>query len=86
MHRARRVDDEEQLARRDVVLLDAVLRLEVEREISGALLVRAMREGFQFVDKSDVLANPKDDRTKTPFTPDIRRHTDQFLYRFRKAS
>lgn len=40
--------------------------------------------GFEYVGKSDILANPSDDRTKTPFAPDIRRHTDQFLFKFRK--
>lgn len=41
--------------------------------------------GLKFVDKSDVLANPQDDRSKMVFDASIRRHTDQFLFRFRKA-
>ncbi len=43
------------------------------------------RRGFALDAKSDVLANPDDDRTKMVFDPSVRRHTDQFLYRFRKA-
>lgn len=49
------------------------------------VLAAAKAAGLEFVEKSDLLANPDDDRTKTPFAPDIRRHTDQFLFRFRKA-
>ncbi|MEZ6029667.1 MAG: methyltransferase domain-containing protein [Hyphomonadaceae bacterium] len=48
------------------------------------VLEAAKTAGFVYVDKSDVLANPEDDRTKSPFAPDLRRHTDQFLFRFRK--
>ena len=40
--------------------------------------------GFTYVSKSDVLANPQDDRTKRAFDPTVRRHTDQFLFTFRK--
>ena len=31
-----------------------------------------------------VLANPEDDRTKMVFDASVRRHTDQFLFRFKK--
>jgi predicted methyltransferase len=31
-----------------------------------------------------MLANPKDDHTKSVFDPSVRGHTDQFLYRFKK--
>jgi len=48
------------------------------------VLDAAKAAGFIFVDKSDILANPEDDRTKSPFAPDLRRHTDQFLFKFRK--
>lgn len=48
------------------------------------VLAAAKTAGLLYVEKSDILANPDDDRTKTPFTPDIRRHTDQFLFRFKK--
>lgn len=48
------------------------------------VLEAAKTAGLVYVDKSDVLANPADDRTKSPFAPDLRRHTDQFLFRFRK--
>ena len=46
----------------------------------------ATKAGLKFDAKNDVLANPQDDRTKRVFDPTIRRHTDQFLYRFYKAS
>lgn len=50
------------------------------------VLDAARAAGFVFVEKSDILANPDDDRTKSPFAPDLRRHTDQFLFKFRKPS
>lgn len=49
------------------------------------VLEAAKTAGLVYVDKSDILANPEDDRTKSPFAADLRRHTDQFLFRFRKA-
>jgi predicted methyltransferase len=48
------------------------------------VLAAAKTAGLVYVDSSDILANPEDDRTKSPFAPDLRRHTDQFLFRFRK--
>ncbi len=50
----------------------------------AVVLAAAKAAGLTYVDKSDVLANPQDDRTKRAFDPTIRRHTDQFLFRFRK--
>jgi predicted methyltransferase len=50
------------------------------------VLAAANAAGFTYVEKSDVLANPQDDRTKRAFDPTIRRHTDQFLFRFRKPA
>ena len=51
----------------------------------AVVLAAAKAAGFTYVDKSDVLANPSDDRTKRAFDPTVRRHTDQFLFRFKKA-
>lgn len=48
------------------------------------VLDAAKAAGLVYVEKSDILANPDDDRTKSPFAADLRRHTDQFLFRFRK--
>jgi predicted methyltransferase len=50
----------------------------------AVVLAAAKAAGLEFVDKSEVLANPNDDRTKMVFDQTIRRHTDQFLFRFRK--
>jgi predicted methyltransferase len=50
----------------------------------AVVLAAAKTAGFTYVEKSDVLANPQDDRTKRAFDPTIRRHTDQFLFRFQK--
>lgn len=50
----------------------------------AVVLAAARAAGFTYVEKSDILANPQDDRTKRAFDPTIRRHTDQFLFRFRK--
>ena len=41
--------------------------------------------GFKYDGESKVLANPADDHTKMVFDPSIRGHTDQFIYKFRKA-
>ena len=42
------------------------------------------KAGFKLDAKSDLLANPSDDRSKMVFDSSIRRHTDQFLFRFKK--
>ena len=43
-----------------------------------------MAAGFVLDAESDMLANPADDRTENVFAPGLRRHTDRFVYRFRK--
>lgn len=40
--------------------------------------------GFVFEGASNVLRNPNDPHTDKVFDPSIRRHTDQFVFRFRK--
>lgn len=40
--------------------------------------------GFVFEAASDVLRNPDDDHSLLVFDPAIRRHTDRFVYRFKK--
>jgi predicted methyltransferase len=42
------------------------------------------KAGFVFAGQSDVLRNPADPHTAKVFDPEIRGHTDQFIYRFRK--
>jgi predicted methyltransferase len=52
--------------------------------IDPALAMKmATDAGFKVEAKSDILANPADDRTKPVFNNTIRRHTDQFLWRFK---
>lgn len=51
----------------------------------AVVLAAAKAAGLIYVDKSDILANPSDDRTKRAFDPTVRRHTDQFLFRFKKG-
>lgn len=41
--------------------------------------------GFEFVAKSDVLRNPDDNHEIIVFDDSIRRHTDRFVYLFRKS-
>jgi predicted methyltransferase len=48
----------------------------VKQEVTAA--------GFQFVGKSEILANPADTRTGKVFDPAIRGKTDQFILKFRK--
>ena len=57
----------------------------IHRIDPAVVLAAAKAAGLQYIDKSDVLANPSDDRSKMVFDASIRRHTDQFLFRFRKA-
>jgi predicted methyltransferase len=53
--------------------------------VDPAIVLAAAKEaGLRFVEKSDVLANPTDDHSKMVFDASLRRHTDQFLFRFRK--
>lgn len=40
--------------------------------------------GFELDAENAMLANPRDDRTKSVFDPAVRGHTDQFLIRFKK--
>jgi predicted methyltransferase len=44
----------------------------------------ATAAGFVLEEESQALANPADDHTKGVFDPAIRRHTDQFLLRYKK--
>jgi predicted methyltransferase len=56
----------------------------IHRIDPAVVLAAAKAAGLEFVDKSEVLANPSDDRSKMVFNATVRRHTDQFLFRFRK--
>jgi predicted methyltransferase len=56
----------------------------IHRIDPAVVLASAKAAGFELVAKSDVLANPSDDRSKMVFDATVRRHTDQFLFRFRK--
>ncbi|HEX5007307.1 MAG TPA: hypothetical protein VFV70_09360 [Hyphomonadaceae bacterium] len=42
--------------------------------------------GFEYVGESTVLANPADDGTKVVFDPSVRRHTNQFILKFKRPS
>jgi predicted methyltransferase len=56
----------------------------IHRVDPAVVLAAAKAAGFKLDAKSEVLANPSDDRAKMVFDPSIRRHTDQFLFRFVK--
>ena len=56
----------------------------IHRVDPAVVLASAKAAGLEYLGKSDVLANPSDDRTKGVFDSTVRRHTDQFLFRFRK--
>jgi predicted methyltransferase len=51
---------------------------------AATLKAEVISVGFKFDGESKALANPKDDRSKAVFDPEIRGHTDQFVYRFVK--
>ena len=57
----------------------------IHRVDPAVVMKMATAAGLKFVDKSEVLANPADDKTKMVFDSTIRRHTDQFLFRFKKG-
>lgn len=42
------------------------------------------KAGFEFVGESPALQNPADDHSLKVFDPQIKGHTDQFVYKFRK--
>jgi predicted methyltransferase len=46
----------------------------------------AQSAGFKMLGRSEVLANPADDRHVMVFDATIRRHTDQFLFKFQKKN
>ena len=56
----------------------------IHRIDPATVLASAKAAGLVFVEQSDVLANPQDDRSKMVFDATIPRHTDQFLFSFRK--
>lgn len=56
----------------------------IHRVDPAVVLAEAKAAGFVLDGESKVLANPDDDRTKMVFDATIRRHTDQFLFRFKK--
>jgi predicted methyltransferase len=56
----------------------------IHRIDPAVVLASAAAAGLKLEAKSDILANPDDDRSKMVFDPTVRRHTDQFLFRFRK--
>jgi predicted methyltransferase len=58
----------------------------IHRVDPAVVMKLAADAGLEFVEKSDVLANPSDDRAKMVFDATVRRHTDQFLFRFRKPA
>lgn len=45
---------------------------------------QVLAAGFMLVAESPLLQNPADAHTEKVFAPDIRGHTDQFVFRFRK--
>jgi predicted methyltransferase len=61
---------------RDTDTLHRIDAATVQKEVEAA--------GFKLEATSDLLKNPEDDHTKQVFDASIRRHTDQFVYKFRK--
>ena len=45
----------------------------------------AARSGLELIDTSDLFVNPEDDYSISVFDPSIRRKTDRFMLKFRKA-
>ena len=49
------------------------------------VLDHAKRAGLELVEESDLFANPDDDYALSVFDPSVRRKTDRFVFKFRKA-
>ena len=47
---------------------------------------QVMAAGFVLEAQSDLLRNPADSHTEKVFAPDIKGHTDQFVFKFRKPT
>lgn len=55
--------------------------------IDPAIITRhATRAGLILVETSDLFLSPEDDLTLSVFDPAVRRRTDRFIYKFRKAN
>ena len=55
--------------------------------IDPSVVVSASQHaGLKMLGRSEVLANPSDDHTAMVFDSTIRRHTDQFLFKFQKKN
>ena len=53
--------------------------------IDGAIVKQQVEAaGFKFVGESPLLVSATDDKTKNVFAKEVRGHTDQFIYKFRK--
>ncbi|HEY0283173.1 MAG TPA: hypothetical protein VGC27_11185 [Rhizomicrobium sp.] len=63
---------------RDTDTLHRIDEAVVKKEVEAA--------GFKLAGESNVLRNPKDQRTVKVFDPSIRGHTDQFILKFRKPA
>jgi predicted methyltransferase len=63
---------------RDAATIHRIGAETIEREVTAA--------GFELAHKSDLLANPKDDRSKMVFAPGTRGATDQAFFIFRKPA
>jgi predicted methyltransferase len=61
---------------RDTNTLHRIDPQSVKQEVEAA--------GFRPAGSSELLRNPRDDHTRPVFDPSIRRHTDQFILKFRK--
>jgi predicted methyltransferase len=47
---------------------------------------QVLAAGFKLEAQSEILKNPADPHTEKVFAPDIRGHTDQFVFKFRKPT
>jgi predicted methyltransferase len=52
----------------------------------SVVVAAAQSAGLKMLGRSEVLANPEDDHRVMVFDATIRRHTDQFLFKFQKKS
>ena len=59
-------------------------RDEKDQTIEEAVKKEVLSVGFKFEGASDVLRNKDDPHTAKVFDPNMRGHTDQFIFKFRK--
>lgn len=63
---------------------DEVISKKLHRINPKSLVTDITKAGFEYIDESDILANPNDDKSTSVFLPQNRYRTDRSVLKFRK--